>query len=593
MNQRMKHLQILVLSAVVLSMGYSNCGVVAPTHSRSPASGSDSALQAYCEQTLKEAFASSYRPLLANPSTCLQCHTEGGTSPFKFASSDFSTAFSDFLRLGPDAIDKNAVSAGHAPGGYTGPHNEPAFAAARQAFDPSFNDYLACLGNSSGSDALNMIEKNVQDLYFDSNINSPPITLIWDLSGEEVSPIRSRVPAFFTMRVKVQYETRNGSPVPVGYIFSDPSVQMTTGEQELEVEGVIVRINGVQVPGMEAFLSARNIARKVQPVAIYSGQVAVPMASVSTADKISVSFGYFELRARTDTPVIPPTPTITVTTPYTNGANAVRFTVNAPTAIRYCLSASSTPPASTAAPCASLISPVVGNGWLTAAPNQFTIPTSVQGPFTFYLWIANSDLKLNTAPGVGTVTLDSAPPAAPTLTSVTAGSTQIADLNGLSNSNETVSWCALESNLRTGVEINNPSNACFSTTKPSYVGLKGDGTRYIAVFVRDNAGNLTRSATHTVVNTFGKITYTQLVSIEPVASARAVFRTRCFSCHESTAAQAARWNASTYSDSYAKRTQIRSIASTSPPVTHPAISGLTDKEKALINLWLDQAPPSE
>ena len=537
----------------------------------------------FCEAGLKAAFESTYRPLLTDSSLCLSCHTDGGASPFKFASPDLTTAFSAFLQVGADRVGVNATNPTHAPG-RTGPALETQFSQAHTRWIPAYAEFERCLGSSGGSDALNAGNKSSSDLYFGDGRTA---TLTWQLSDVDITPSTARFPATFSIDVRVDYQNVGGEMIAVGYVFTNPRLSMLTGEFEVEIEGLIVRINDVQAPGIEPFLSARRTFRGVDPQNLYSGQVRSALPVVTSGDKFSVSFGYVHLRARTDNPPIPPTPVLAARNAFTRTAQVPVSISNDATARRWCLTASTSRPNSTAEPCPGFEGATT-NGWLTARPANFDLAALGRAvtsgeTVSFYLWVANSDLKISAGAGVTQVTFDTTAPVGLTLAALAVTDTQIADLTGLQDPNEPVTWCVLESSAQTGVERSD--NCSFGATKPAFVGLRGGGTRYVAVFARDRAGNISRSEIRTATNPFGRITFQQLNDV--AQGARAVFLNRCASCHGTTMPQQALWDSSLYADTVAKRTSILNrIDSATQPM--PPTGLLDAKERALIRLWYTQ-----
>jgi mono/diheme cytochrome c family protein len=325
----------------------------------------------------------------------------------------------------------------------------------------------------------------------------------------------------------------------------------------------------------------------VDPKNIFDGEVEAPLSVISSGDKISFAFGYFSLRQRTDNPPTPPSPTVAAKNPYTRVAQVPISIGNDGTARRWCLTSVATKPTSTAVACPGFEGKTT-TGWLTARPANFDLTTLGRTPasgetITFYLWVANSDLKISAAPGQGQVVFDSTAPASPTFGSVSLGATQIADLVGLGDSNEPVSWCVQET--ATMAEAQKADGCKFVSTKPIYVGLRGSGTRYVAVFVQDRAGNQARTDVKTVVNTYGRISYEQLTST--TSGARGVFASRCVSCHGTGGQSNANWDVTSYSATVAKKDKVLSrIDDTAQPM--PPTGLLEERERALIRLWLTQ-----
>jgi mono/diheme cytochrome c family protein len=587
MDFRMRKILVLTLGIAMLLVGYTNCSGFATNGSLS-SSGlnlGQQSVDTFCAQDLKAKFNTSYRTVLNANGLCIGCHSEGGASPIKFATQDLSSSFSVFMGVGADRVDQNAVSTTHASP-ITGPQLQARIVAARAVWDPAYTAYQKCLSGGAGGrtpDALAMDAKNITDLYFG---DGRTVTVSWLLSSEVV-PISARFPAIFSVDIRVTYDTVDMDKIPTGYAFSKPRLQMLTGEQEVEVEGVIVRVNDAQAVGSEPFLSARNTARGVDPKNIFDDEVKSPLAVISSADKISFAFGYFSLRQRTDNPPTPPAATLAAKNPYTKVAQVPINIGNDTTARRWCLTSSPTKPTSTANPCPGFEGKAT-DGWLLARPANFDLTTLGRAPASgeavpFYLWIANADLKISATAAQAQVTFDSTPPAAPALGSVTLGATQIADLVGLADSSEPISWCVKEAAAQMDAE--NANGCSFSATKPSYVGLSGTGTRYVVVHVQDRAGNNSKSPTRTVNNTYGRISYEQLAST--ATGARGVFANRCASCHGTGGVSNAKWDLTSYAATVAKKdTILMRIDNTAQPM--PPTGLLDERERALIRLWLTQ-----
>lgn len=554
------------------------CG--APSHNSSNTEEFDSLglSAAECEAELMDAFAVSYRPFLSDTSLCLHCHTEGGSSPYKFASTDLPTAFNTFKNLGAAAVDAKALDAAHASG-VTGPANAARVSAARSVWDSAYASYQSCLKPSATSVLLE--EKNEPALYFG---DGQTVTLRWNLGGTEVSPTSARVPGTFSIDARVSYS----NSLPTGYVFGNPRIQLATGEVEVEIKGLAVRINRVQANNMQAFLNASKIAKGSDPVSIYASSVVSNSSVISSGDKISIGFVKFNIRARTDNPPIPAVPVLRVNNPFANTQN-VGITVSGDTtARRWCITHSSVRPTSTAEPCPGFEGNVKTNGWSTSRPNIYSLTNLgravVSGEtITLYAWVANSDLKISSGSGSAQVTFDNTAPTAVTWTSLSAATSQMADFIGLTDSSEVVNWCVVEGVTLMSVQA--PGACVFSPTKPAFVGLKGGGTRYVNVFVRDRAGNTTTATPKTVVNSFGAISFAQLTS--DLTGERGVIFNQCLSCHGSGMPQQTLWDATSYANTVANKAKILNrIDSATAPM--PTTGLMNEKSRALIKLWFTQ-----
>ncbi|HVK61604.1 MAG TPA: hypothetical protein VM432_08645 [Bdellovibrionales bacterium] len=583
MMRRLSRFVAISVSFVVLLVGYANCGQ--PFSEKDMASSGSSASLSVCEETLKAAFNTSYRPLLTDSNLCLSCHVDNGVSPFKFSSSNLAKSYSTFKDVGANAIDANAISATHAPP-ITGPQNETAFKEARSKWDLAYASYQNCVSSPTNGPSnvdLVMDERNIPELYFG---DGRTVMASWYLAAEAL-PVSARLPAFFMVDIAVKYETVGGVKTATGYTFSNPRIEMLSGEIEVEVEAVVVQVNGLQPRDLEPLLSARAISRGIGPTKLFDGSVVTRLPAVSSADKIQISFGFSEVRQRTDNPPTPPNPTIRANSAYTRLAT-VNITVgNDSTARRWCVTTSSTRPASTGVVCPGYENST-STGWVNQRPTTIDLAMLGRAPnqnesIPLYVWVANNDLKLSANPGVGSVIFDTEAPSSVALTSVSLNGTQIADLNGLGDSSETVSWCVKEAG--NADDARNIQNCQFTTAKPSYVALTQAGTRYVAVFVRDLAGNPAQaSPARSVVNSYGRISFQQL---SMSGDARGVFANRCYSCHQSGGAGFSKWNATDYADTVAKKSRIlASIESTTAPM--PQTGLLPAKERALIRLWFTQ-----
>ena len=147
MLRRARILMTFVALVLVTSTAYTNCGMVKSSHTED-SSAAKSAIIAACESTLKQQFNNSYRPFLMQSSLCLSCHSDSGVSPVKFASNDLNVGFSAFMGVGPDAVDRNALSTTHAAG-VTGPTLQSNLTSVHLTWDPAFHDYQVCLAGAS------------------------------------------------------------------------------------------------------------------------------------------------------------------------------------------------------------------------------------------------------------------------------------------------------------------------------------------------------------------------------------------------------------------------------------------------------------
>ncbi len=580
-------IRIISVSAAIglILVGYNNCG----THTGYQQLTVEE--QSVCEDDLQKVFEDTYRPFLAESTGCATCHDEGGASPYKFASQNIETAYNSFLQVGAEQIDIKATDPNHAPG-ITGPAKKATVDALKIFWDQGVDTHLACTSRgTSGSDgAFKVIAKPADTIYFSDNRTQ---ALVWALNfPDDVLSGMPSVPATFVIDVSIRYADIAGVKTAVGYTFANPRIAMLTGEVEIEVEGLFIKLNDVVLTDLPAFAAVTGkIARGIQPLVLHNGAQTAILETLSNMDKFSASFKTFTVRARTDNPPLPPTPTLTINNTFTSQTR-FNLTIGGDTNIpRWCLTTNPTRPASASEACTGQAG-IAGtiNGWATARPNAFDLLTTgvpINGQtYTIYLWVANSDLKVNAVPATGSITFDNVAPGAPSASLSYDGNpttgTQIADLN-ITNAADTVAWCVKEA--AQGTTFNN-DNCQFVSQKPTLVGVTGNGNRSVVVFVRDQAGNISQgSAPVSISNPFGRINHTQL--IDAVGNARAVFRNRCASCHSAGAPDVAELDVLNYAGVVAKKTQILNrIDSGSSPM--PPTGQLSAKERALIRLWFNQ-----
>lgn len=608
MSHKTRSLILIALMMPITMIGYTNCsGALTPMSNLSSSlasnggggglggpGGSGSGSQAICEQDLRNVFANSYLPQLRDMNKCGSCHGDNGVAGPKLSSSDVLTAYSTFRQYGPDLVDANATSATHAPP-RTGAQNATAFSVAHQSWNQGVTTYNACMAALpvAGStpvpiptaDSLMMDGRNIPTIYYNAGVAQ---IIEWDMATQ-VQPANARFSGKFQIDIRVVYQTdANGVRTAIGYGFARPRVKLLVGEVELDVDGVVPYVNGQDVTGAELMENSRALARGIDYTTIYNGEVIVNRQVVSSADELSIGFRYFKVRPRTDNPPAPPTPTVNIARDYTNNVTVNASITGDSTARRWCLTANPTPVRSAGEPCPGYQAGTT-NGWSEARPTSVNLSTLGRNPnpnetVTVYLWVVNSDLKVNATPGTDTVVYDNTDPSNVTLTSVTLSGTQIADLNGLSDSNETVRWCVSVS--PTNAVPQNPMNCSFSPTKPTYVGLRYNGMNYITVWVEDSAGNRTTpTLIRSVNNTYGRIDFQQLTS---GSTPRSVFQNHCASCHAAGQAQTAKWTSTDYLNTESKEARIKATMDGGAPSMPYMMPLISEKERALIRLWFDQ-----
>ncbi len=602
-------IQLLILAAFMV-VGYSNCGGSMHSGGMEESSSTSSSI---CEPDLMKAYVQSYRVMFLKPGQCVSCHADSGPAPVKFAATDIKMAFNTFMAVGVPTIDARAVDTAHAPG-VTSPQLQSQINEAHTIWDPAYSTYASCMATNGGQnasasddvtgDSISLAQKNLPMIYFGTSAEQINQRYEWNLSGTDALPFAKRVAAVFSVGIRIRYV--NG--LATGYILSSPSLRMDTGESEFEVEGLNVRINGVRINGLDQLASARRTFRGIAPAALFNGEVIVPVAKVSTADKFSFGFAYSVVRTRTDNPPTPATPTLTLNPARTNQTTA-NFTITATGALRWCVTTESRRPNSTAEACPGFENnlTVADKGWLRTQPNSFLMTSagmalaagSVQN-VPLYVWVANSDLKINAAPGTATVVYDSQNPAvqAPGFDVITT-STQVVNL-AIGDATETVDWCVMAT---ASSQAPTPSRECFDQTgrtKPRFSGFTGPngdnvaGNQFFWLFLRDLAGNTARYVAPPLPgppvvndpplmrrNPYGAISLTQLSNSS--FGPRAVFANSCVSCHSAGGSGAA----VTLGNGNAN--QILSVSLNGHRAAlNVNMTALPEASRELVRLWVNQ-----
>lgn len=514
--------------------------------------------QSICKKDLQKLFENTYYAHAHKANSCVLCHTGGGLSPYPFADDDINLAYQQFNLVGRATMEAVAVDPAHSKDkNVTGPAQQQAFDTLKIFWDQGEAEYNTCMTAQAPSvgDLKQTTGTVFTNIYFSDNLTQE---YIWDLSSPINLQRGTPILAKFGMSVRIYYV----SGVAKGYTFSNPKVFAQTGEDEIVVESLYVLVNDRVITDLPTFASATGYTRGIDGLinggnqnTLVQGTFTVNLDKISNQDKISLVAGRMYARPRTDNPPNPPNPTLAATNLFSRNGN-ITFTIGGDnTARRWCLTSSPTRPTNALSACPGVPANTMNtlNGWYTSRPgtNNYNLtihyPSLVdQQTYPLYLWIADSNLKINaTAPSL-TFTYDPTPPVAPTIASLNGGganaNAQVTTIS-LTHPDEattTLDWCVREGG--TNDNLGNANGCTFVRTKPTLVSLTAGGPRQIRAFVRDPAGNTsTASVASTVNNPNGIINYTQLY-IE-TGTARSVMNARCLSCHDSatsnTAAKAA------------------------------------------------------
>lgn len=598
MNLRI--LQVVALG-VFLSVFYTNCSGTQKGQENAIVGLDSGSFGLACEDQIKSKYSKIIQPFLSQEKTCGSCHIEGGIGLGSFASKDTETSYNSFKSAGFSKITLQAVNAGHKPP-HTGPQNKTAINNISVIWPKVESDYLACLSKVDGGGADESIltsSKPAVNIYN----NKATQTLSWDLEiADDLDKLEERtVSAVVSVDIKILYQTVDGVENVIGYIFSDPKIQLKTASDQIIVEGVYVYINDQLIQSQTAFTFVSKVIAGTALNTLMQGKGSTIIDPVKTTDTFALYIRRIVPTSENGGISAPPTPNLTLRNPSTGSdkfisTTTVSTSINKDNGIvRWCLSESDTGPATTEDPCPGQEA-VIGtvNGWFVNRPTAFDVSAG-DGLKKVNLWVANGNLKINNTAAFDSITLDTVAPDAPTISvtdnNLTAGEIPITGLN-ITNDTTVKGWCVIEQNYIMAAPGKPMLNdVCwrwsYDGSKPDTVGFKGGGQRDVFVFVRDEAGNVSDSSNSTrVTNALGSITYTQLTG--PATDPRSVLTNNCLACHTPGGPGYQRLRLFEYKEAARVGDTGLLVSRTNNPVSPmPNISGglMSKNQRDMIRLW--------
>jgi hypothetical protein len=541
----------LTVSIGVLLLWFNNC---APRHETINSNGIIiSSSGGVCDENRLREFSKTVWPFLSRQTTCANCHIEGGVGLGTFASKDLNSSFNAFSATGLSKISFMATNASHkAP--YTGDHLKADVNTINVVWPKVENDYLDCLSRSGAggvNESILTSAKPAPGILNIRDINNPPTQkLTWDLElGADLDETSLRTaPAKISIEIKPLFEVENGRiKRTTGYVFSNPTIQMKDSTTQLIVEVLYIYINKKLVSNNTAFTTVSRVVQGTSEQSLLVGSGPTLIDPVTSTDTFSIYIQRVVRGDEVDSASAPPIPILSMNDAFgtrsttlvsANGGNPraqVKITRD-PGVTRWCLTTGTVRPINTEAPCEGGTGPL--NGWFVSRPNESSVPTP-DGVKNFNLWVANAYLKLSSTPATYSITLDTTAPAAPSISS--SGQypgIQIAQLSIGATADE-AGWCVHDQNSLDGESstigvIPSINNDCWNWglrgTKPTNVGFNGRGTRYVWVWVRDAAGNISPASNRlTFNNPLNPVTFSQLIGPD---SDGAVFTRHCAACHQ-------------------------------------------------------------
>ncbi|MES2965002.1 MAG: hypothetical protein V4760_14045 [Bdellovibrionota bacterium] len=603
---------VFVVSTVVLSIAYTNCGAMGP---EGGSSDNSSFSGMSCDEVRVAKYSGGYLPFLR--SNCASCHVEGGSGLGTFASVDVPTSFAAFSAAGATKVGFMATNPQHKPP-YTGIQNQPTIDRLSSAWQQSEKEFLECVSkaqNGGVDESLLTSPKGAPTIYGCTDVrngagevtgaNCPNATVTWDLnlaSDLDVSMKRG-LPTKISINVKLLTAVQDVMGVKKnivkGYIFSNPVMQMTNANEQVLVEGLFFYINGQPITSQTTFTSVSRIVSGANPIPLYNAQANTLIAPVGSKDLFQVYFRRLVPTSISEdlppplTPILSIADAATTSNTHLQNRTADVFIMRDSGILRWCLSESPVKPASTEAMCVnSETGANIINGWSLVRPTSFTFSAG-DGAKKLHLWVANEGLKINDTAAAYPVNLDTAAPAAASIGAITVGQTQVAPLSvSHPNESDVAGWCVYEQLYGAGAPTPKLDDECWKWTdngaKPATVGFKGGGTRDVWVFVRDTAGNVSvASNKQQATNPNGAITFATLVA--RTGGPQNVMGNRCYQCHgDPTYPGFNKLNLFTYAkaieavDSGLLISRINNVISPMPNVN----GGLMPQvERDLIRLW--------
>jgi hypothetical protein len=236
------------------------------------------------------------------------------------------------------------------------------------------------------------------------------------------------------------------------------------------------------------------------------------------ADNVSTSAGTASITYSTTAPV---TAALALSDATTSSASylrqvAAQVAITGDTgAVKWCLSQTQTAaPALGTAACTGGVGS--SNGWSTSRPPSFSVSTG-DGAKTVYLWTADLNNNVSVTAATATITLDTTPPAIPSValsdpnTSSTAFTNQSTVNTSITGDTDAMEWCVIEQSAATSAPTAPLyNNACFAVIRPTTTALGAQGNRRVYVYTEDAAGNVS------VAPSVASISYSTTAPTDPV-----------------------------------------------------------------------------
>lgn len=210
--------------ALVLSLGYSNCGRVGPADVLTASTlGRD-----ICSERLKLEYKETYFPFLST--TCHSCHGNA------HGSSDLNTSFNSFLSRSIATIDYKAVTA-HGGNSFSAAVNQPILDSFKPRYAVANDDYMSCkarIGSGSFYD-IRLLSQAIPNLPTPAGADDGWVEMTWDVETQAKDPaLGKRLKSIF----KIQIRRYMNQGQTIGAQFRNPRLTLINGQTAVKVSGL-------------------------------------------------------------------------------------------------------------------------------------------------------------------------------------------------------------------------------------------------------------------------------------------------------------------------------------------------------------------
>ncbi len=293
-----RHNRMMWLSGIcsfILILLFNNCS---SSHSYDP---NESLASVSGDCNLSSFFQRSYHPFLQT--NCNSCHVQGGVGKGAFADPDLGVAWNAFSLVGFSKVSEYAVNPSHNPP-YSGTQHQETIDNLVLSWANAEVENELCRTGAAVDDGRTF---NDAEWY---QTRSKPIgitsltgtsTITFDLA-QDLLPGAMAAPNLTGARFRLRFAVREITGAPY-YMVSNPVLDLTNSNTDLDLEGLRVKINGRWIDDQTTFTLLRTQTRRGEgrDVIVSSG-VLNALGTLRSSDVVSVAF------RRLDPVTLPPPP---------------------------------------------------------------------------------------------------------------------------------------------------------------------------------------------------------------------------------------------------------------------------------------------